>query len=102
MAKIEIEPGTEHPDVLELVYWLREVSDEVERMKLATLLGDRVKDELLPEIAAVRRLSAVAARDKLIKSGLTAADATLELARESRQSPQTIMRLISERRQYGG
>lgn len=90
------------PDLLEVVYWLNSLTDPVEQIKFATILGDQARDELLPEIASVRRLATVKARKKLMDQGMSAYEANRLLADQVGQSPQTIMRLISERRQYGG
>lgn len=92
----------DQPDILEIVYWLQHVEDPVERIKKATLFGDEARDQLLPELASVRRLATVEARKKLMDDGLTATEATRVLAEKVGMSPQTIMRMISERRQYGG
>lgn len=92
------------PDILEVVYWLNQIEDPVERIKRATLLGDEARDQLLPELASVRRLATVAARKQLMTSGdgMSATQATHLLAEKIGMSVQTVMRMISERKHYGG
>lgn len=97
------EPRQEtRPDILEVVYWLQRVKDPVERIKLSTLMGDEARDQLLPELASVRRLATVEARQHLMNQGMTATEATRALAEQVGMSPQTVMRMISERKAYGG
>jgi hypothetical protein len=89
------------PDVLEAVYWVREVTDPVQRFVEATRLGDEARGSLLPELAAVRRQAAHEARRALIAGGMNATEATREVARQAHSTPQTIGRMISERSAYG-
>jgi hypothetical protein len=95
-------PKTEQPDILEVVYWLNTVSDPVERIRQATLLGDEARDQLLPELASVRRLATVQARKALMEQGMSATAATHELANQIGMSVQTVMRMITEAKHYGG
>lgn len=95
-------PAASAPDLLDIVYWLQHLADPVERMKLATLYADRARDELLPELASVRRLATVQARTALMEQGHTATEATRILAQQVGMSTQTVARMISERKQYGG
>ena len=90
------------PDILEVVYWLNTITDPVERIRQATLLGDEARDQLLPELASVRRLATVEARRQLMDRGMTATEATHDLASRIGMSVQTVMRMISERKHYGG
>lgn len=89
------------PDVLEPVYWIREIQDPIERFKLATRFGDEARGSLLPELAALRRAAAHEARQRLIVGGMNATEATREVARLADSTPQTVGRMISERQQYG-
>lgn len=91
----------EKPDVLEPVYWIRDIVDPVERFVEATRYGDEARGSLLPELAALRRQAAHEARQHLIISGMNATEATREVARRAESTPQTIGRMISERDQYG-
>lgn len=93
---------SEKPDVLELVYWIQSQHDPMEQFVLATTYGDKVRQELLVELAALRRRSAHAARKQLMDQGMNATEATRELARLVESSPQTISRMINELHQYGG
>ena len=91
----------EKPDVLEPVYWVRGIEDPVDRFVEATRLGDEARGSLLPELAAVRRQAAGEARRRLIAEGMNATEATREVARRARSTPQTIGRMISEQGAYG-
>jgi L-serine deaminase len=91
------------PDMTDLIRWLRDLTDPVEGLQEATLAIDEARSTLLPELAAIRRAMAAAARDKLVsEQGLSLSEATRELARLVGASPQTVMRLIGERSSYGG
>lgn len=89
------------PDVLELVYWLQQIRDPLQRFIEATKLGDEVRASLQVELAAQRREAACQARDALIAKGVKATEATAEVARLTGSSAQTIGRMVSERKQYG-
>ena len=97
---IEID-GVEY-DLLDVVYRLREVTDPIERFKMSTAAIDQVRDELIVELAALRREAAVQARNVLIdEQGLKAGQANRELAALSGTSVQTVARMINEQAQYG-
>lgn len=91
------------PDMMDLVHWLRNLSDPVEGLREATLAIDEARSTLLPELAAVRRAMADTGRSKLVEEeGLSLTEATRRLAELVGASPQTVMRLIGERSSYGG
>lgn len=92
---------SEKPDVLEPVYWVRNIEDPIQRFVEATRLGDEARGSLLPELAAQRRQAAHEARQALIASGMNATEATRHIARLAGSTPQTIGRMISERDAYG-
>lgn len=104
MAKTAKQDMGDAPDILETVYWLNSIEDPIERIKRATLLIDEARDQLLRELASVRRLATVEARKKMMAENrnMNVTDATHALASEVGMSVQTVMRMITERRQYGG
>lgn len=89
------------PDVLELVYWVREIEDPIQRFVEATRFGDEARGSLLPELAAQRRQAAHEARQALIRAGMNATEATRRVAQLANSTPQTIGRMISEKDAYG-
>lgn len=91
----------EKPDVLEPVYWIRDIEDPIQRFMEATRFGDEARGSLLPELAALRRAAAHEARQRLIAGGMNATEATRRVAQLADSTPQTIGRMISERDQYG-
>lgn len=91
----------EQPDIMAIVSWCRQVEDPMERMRSATRIGDEIRDHVLTEIAGIRRLATVEARQVLIDGGMPAMEATRKLAEMVGQSTQTISRMIAERRAYG-
>lgn len=94
--------SNQQPEILAIVHWLQGITDPVERIRQATLLIDEARDHLLPELASVRRLAAVEARKRLVDEGMSVFEANRFLGENVGMSPQTIMRLISERKHYGG
>jgi transcriptional regulator GlxA family with amidase domain len=98
----DIRERVDQLDIHLMVEWVNELTDPVEQMVASTILIDRVRDQLMPELAAIRRNSTVRARQHLIQTGLRATDATRKLAELSGQSPQTVNRMFQERHSYGG
>ncbi len=105
------------PDVLEVVGWLKQLEDPVARLASATEHVDKARDELLPELAGIRRTAAMQARkvltaphepdkcpglDQQCAVGHQVTEANQIMAQVSGMSPQTVVRLIAEYRQYGG
>lgn len=94
-------PTVDEADLFALVRWVKSLPTPEAQLAAATDLGDRVRDTLLPELAAIRRLAAVVARKELMNQGVPATEATRQLAEKVGASPQTINRLLTERGQYG-
>lgn len=88
-------------DLLDVVRQLQEVTDPEEGMRVATALIDQARDELLVELAAIRRSFAVRARTALMDQGMSATAASRELASRVHTSPQSIGRMVTEAAQYG-
>lgn len=88
-------------DLLDVIRQLQQVDDPEEGMRLATSLIDQARDELLVELAAMRRSFAVRARTALMDQGLSATAASRELAGRVHTSPQSIGRMVTEASQYG-
>lgn len=92
----------DQPDIMAIINWLQGMDNQQECLAVTTRLIDQVRTDLLPELAAVRRSSAWRARIELVEQGMSVAEATRVLADEVGASPQTIMRLITEKGAYGG
>lgn len=91
----------DQPNIMGIIDWLRDMKDPGECLVIATALIDQVRTDLLPELAAVRRQRAYEARSELVSGGMSVAEANLTLAKQVGASPQTIMRLITEKGAYG-
>lgn len=98
---MDIRVAVDQLNIHAMVDWVNDIEDPVDAAVAATVLVDRVRDQLLPELAAVRRIKTVMARQKLTNEGMRATDATRELAAKMGMSPQTINRMYTERRAYG-
>jgi hypothetical protein len=88
-------------DILDVIRQLQQVDDPEEGIRLATRLIDQARDELLVELAALRRSFAVRARTALMDQGMSATEANRVLAARVETSPQSVGRMVTEASQYG-
>lgn len=88
-------------DILDVIRQLQQVDDPEEGIRLATRLIDQARDELLVELAGLRRSFAFKARTALIDQGMSATEANRTLAARVDTSPQSIGRMVTEAAQYG-
>lgn len=91
----------ELPNVMGVIDQLQDIDNDADCLAAATRLIDQVRTDLLPELAAVRRQRAHKARAVLVSQGMSVTEATRVLAGKVGASPQTIMRLITEKGAYG-
>lgn len=88
-------------DFMMVIRQVQEIEDDVEAIMVATTLIDEARDQLLVELAAIRRDRAVRAQAKLRATGMTVDMANRQLAEQVQTSPTSIKRMVQEAGQYG-
>lgn len=88
-------------DFMTVIRQVQEIEDDVEAIMVATKLIDEARDQLLVELAAIRRDRAVRAQAKLRATGMTVDTANRLLAEQVQTSPTSIKRMVQEAGQYG-
>lgn len=96
-----IEINGESFDFMMVIRQVQEIEDDVEAIMVATTLIDEARDQLLVELAAIRRDRAVRAQAKLRATGMTVDMANRLLAEQVQTSPTSIKRMVQEAGQYG-
>lgn len=88
-------------DFMMVIRAVGDIEDDIEAARVATDLIDQARDQLLVELAAVRRARAVAAQSKLRATGMTVDEANRRLASAMNTSPTSVKRMVQEAGQYG-
>jgi hypothetical protein len=98
---LTIEINGEPFDFMMVIREVQAIRDDIEAGRVATKLIDQARDQLLVELAAIRRERAVRAQATLRASGLKVDAANRQLADEFQTSVTTVRRMILEAGQYG-
>lgn len=88
-------------DLMMVVRSVQQIEDPIRGIQEATQLIDKVRDELLIELAAVRRGFAVQAQTQLREAGMKVAEANRQIAVQAQTSEASVKRMLTEASQYG-
>jgi len=80
---------------------VREIEDPIEGIIEATRLIDLARDQLLIELAGIRRGFAVQAQAQLRAQGMSVSAANREVAARAQTSEASVKRMLTEASQYG-
>lgn len=88
-------------DLMMVVRAVQNIEDPIEGIVEATRLIDLARDQLLIELAAVRRGFTVQAQTILRANGMTVSAANREIAAKAQTSEASVKRMLTEAGQYG-